>query len=211
MLLEAANDCVKSRSGGPYFLKELRVSTMTREKRLRRVAILCCHFLLNLAFYKSGYRNGRPIFKDRLKDPFWVAANNNFLDTCVLEWCKLFGDKRGKQYWGRHGIITDPVAFHDALLCAIGLTSNEFEDYIKGMQSYRDKFVAHLDLEETMEIPKLRIARKSVSFLYDYMLANENEGDYFNDARPKAVYFYREHRLQSRGIYVHLYGSGYAS
>ncbi len=65
---------------------------MTRRERLRQVKILCCHFLRNLAFYKAGWRKGELIFKDQ----FWVNANGNFIDVCVLEWCKLFGDKRGQ-------------------------------------------------------------------------------------------------------------------
>ncbi len=32
---------------------------MTRQQRLRRVALLCCHFTRNLAYYRSGWSSGQ--------------------------------------------------------------------------------------------------------------------------------------------------------
>lgn len=168
---------------------------MTRRHRLRRVGILCCHFLRNLAFYKAGWRKGELIFKDE----FWVNANGNFIEICVLEWCKLFGDQRGQQCWRK--VVTDHSAFLAGLLSAVGQTEGEFEAYVEEMRAYRDKFIAHLDSEEVMNIPKLRVARKSVSFLYKYLLANEEEGNCFHDAPPKASQFYKLHYSQGRKVY----------
>ncbi len=168
---------------------------MTRRQRLRRVGILCLHFLRNLAFYKAGWRKGELIFKDQ----FWVNANGNFIDICVLEWCKLFSDKRGLQSWRK--VVTDQTAFFAELLHAVGQTEGEFDSYVEEMKTYRDKFVAHLDSEEVMNIPKLRIARKSVSFLYGYLLANEEEDNCFHDAPPKASHFYRLFYSQGRKVY----------
>lgn len=168
---------------------------MTRRQLLRRVGILCCHFLRNLAFYKAGWRKGELIFKDQ----FWVNANGNFLDICVLEWCKLFGDKRGKHYWRK--VITDQVVFFDGLLQAVCLTEAEFEAYIEEMRNYRDRFIAHLDSEEVMHPPKLRVARKSIALLYDYLLTHEEEDDCFHDAPQKAFRFYKDCALQGKRVY----------
>ena len=168
---------------------------MTRRQHLRRAGILCCHFLRNLAFYRAGRRKGKLIFKDQ----FWVNANGNFLDICVLEWCKLFGDKRGQHYWRK--VVTNQVAFLANLLHAVGQTEVEFDAYVEEMRSYRDKFVAHLDSEEVMSIPKLRIARMSVFFFYDYLLANEEKDSCFHDAPPKAACFYKQFSSQGRRIY----------
>jgi hypothetical protein len=158
---------------------------MTRRQLLRRVGILCCHFLRNLAFYKAGWKKGKLVTDDQ----FFVNANGNFLDVCVLEWCKLFGDKRGKHYW--RFVITDQDVFFAGLLQSLKLTEAEFESYILSMRTYRDKFVAHLDMEDVMYPPKLRTARKSVSFLYEYLLAHEEVGACFHDAPQKAARFYK--------------------
>lgn len=168
---------------------------MTRRQRLRRVGKLCCHFLRNLAFYEAGWRNGELIFKDQ----FWVTANGNFLDICVLEWCKLFGDKRGQHYWPK--VVTDQTTFLAELLRVLGQTEVEFDSYVEEMRTYRDKFIAHLDSEEVMNIPKLRAAQRSVVFLYDYLRANEEDNNCFHDAPAKASLFYRQFRSQGRRVY----------
>lgn len=168
---------------------------MTRRARLRRVGILCCHFLRNLAFYQAGWRKGALIFNEQ----FWVNVNGNFIDICVLEWCKLFGDKRGQHYWRK--VVKDQATFLGGLLQAVGQTEGEFDAYVEEMRTYRDKFIAHLDSENVMNIPKLRAAKKSVSFLYDYLLANEEEDNCFHDAPPNASYFYKQFYSQGRRIY----------
>jgi hypothetical protein len=57
------------------------------------------------------------------------------------------------------------------------------------------------DAEEITNIPKLRVARKSVSFLYGYLLANEEEENCFHDAPPKASRFYKQFYSQARRVY----------
>lgn len=48
------------------------------------------------------------------------------------------------------------------------------------MLRYRDKFIAHLDSDEVMNIPGLDIAKKAVWFYYAYVVAEETvEGDFF--------------------------------
>jgi len=55
------------------------------------------------------------------------------------------------------------------------MSEQEFLAYVGKVREYRDKFVAHLDLEEVMRPPVLEIMKKSVSYLYDFLLAHENE------------------------------------
>lgn len=164
---------------------------MTRRKHLRRVARLCCHFLRNLAFYRSGLRFN--------KQPFWTDVSNNFLDISILEWCKLFGDVRGQHNWRK--VITNQTAFLSELLRVVGQTEEGFDSYILEMRAYRDKFIAHLDNEDVMHIPRLRVARKSISFLYDYLLDHEEADDCFFDAPSDAYSHYKLYRLLGRKIY----------
>lgn len=168
---------------------------MTRKQRLRRVAILCCHCLRNLAFYRAGWRKGKPIFQGQ----FLVNANGNFLNTCVLEWCKLFGDSRALHYWKK--VISDPERFFGGLLRELRMEETDLENYVKEMRTYRDKFVAHLDSEEVMYPPKLDVMKKSVTYLYGYLLENEDEEDFFHDAPTNAAAFYRRFLLEGREAY----------
>jgi hypothetical protein len=168
---------------------------MTRIKRLRRTLILCCHCLRNLAFYNAGPRNAAP----RPKKQFWVNVGDNFLDIAVLEWCKLFADSRGKHFWRK--TISDPAAFWDGLLQKLGQSEAQFDDFVNQMRTYRDKFVAHLDSEEVMHIPRLDVAINSVVYLYDYLLAHEEEHGCFWDASGSASSFYTEFLDEGTVVY----------
>jgi len=73
----------------------------------------------NLAYYRAGIgKIGAPL---RESHSFWRQANSNFIDICVLEWCKLFADRKGEHCWSL--IATDPTAFELALLAHLGMTA----------------------------------------------------------------------------------------
>jgi hypothetical protein len=108
-------------------------------------------------------------------------------------------DKRGQHYWKR--VVSDQAAFLVGLLNFIGKTEAEFEKYVDEIRVYRDKCVAHLDSENVMKPPKLGVAKKSVSFLYEYLLVNVEVDKCFNDAPPKASDFYEMHYSQGQKIY----------
>jgi len=168
---------------------------MTRNQILRRVGILCCHCLRNISYYRAGWQGGKLIFKDQ----FCVTANGNFLDICIMEWCKLFGDTRGKHYWKK--VITDKEYFYNSLLNQLKISNTDFDSYIEEMRTYRDKFIAHLDSENTAHIPKLEIAKTSVMYLYDYLLTHEDRENCFPDAPKKASEFYRRVSSEGKQIY----------
>lgn len=169
---------------------------MTHHQYLRRVGILCCHFLRNLAFYCAWYEAGKP----SVNKQFWITVNGNFLDVAVLEWCKLFGDVRGKHYFGK--VVSDAPAFKAQLLASLDVTAIEFDEYINQMRTYRDKFVAHLDELNEMNIPSLDIGKGSAVFLYEYLLAHEAEGNTFHDAPASAEAFYEDFLAQGKAEYA---------
>ena len=146
---------------------------MTRCERLRRVFILCTNFTRNLGYIRGADKN-KDVWAPPLVHPlsdFCVTAYNNFLDTCVLEWCKLFGDKKGEHYWG--AIVTDPVKFERELLQHLSLDAASFETYRLEMRTYRDKFVAHLNSELRADIPSFDLAWRAVEFYYDFLVIHE--------------------------------------
>jgi hypothetical protein len=140
---------------------------LIKRERLRRVVLLCCHFMRNLAYYRVGHP-GEPRPTDT---EFWLTVNGNFIDQCVLEWCKLFGDPKGEHAWPN--IVTDPATFEAALLSQLSVSAVDFEAYRIGMREYRDKFVAHLDSERVMNIPNLDTAKASVAFYHDHIASQE--------------------------------------
>jgi hypothetical protein len=147
---------------------------MSRKDRLRRVVTLCSAFARNLAYYRVG----RTEKYRRLFNPaktatwnFWRMANSNSLDMCVLDWCKLFADRKGAHHWGK--IVTDPPTFKTGLLVYLGVDETTFQKEINRMLHYRDKFVAHLDSDHIMNIPSFDVAKKAVWFYHAHVVRHE--------------------------------------
>ena len=110
---------------------------------------------------------------------------------------------RGKHYWRK--IISDPTSFYSGMLHELNIEEANLDALINEMRKYRDKFVAHLDSDEKMYIPSnLTLAQKSVAYLYDYIRANEDEGDFFNDAPRKASTFSEHHLRYGKSVYDEL-------
>lgn len=133
---------------------------MERTKRLRRAGILCCHFIRNYAYYKSGWKNGEL----KVNDQFWVAINGNFLDLCVLEWYKLFGNYKDKHHWKK--VMRHDQTFKPRMFETLDIKQTDLDKVHGSIKSYRDKFVAHLDSDEIMNIPRLDDAFQMVVFYY---------------------------------------------
>lgn len=182
-----------------YMDTTVRINTlgrpMTRRERLRRAGILCCHFLRNLAFYHSWHKAGTP-FK---KEQFWVNANGNFIDIAVLEWCKLFADKKGKHYFSK--VVDEYKRFEADLLVKLGLDNDGFEAYINEFRTYRDKFIAHLDDRNTMDIPNMKIAKRCAKYLYQWLLAQEDKTDTFIDAPKSSEKLYQNFLKEGMKVY----------
>jgi hypothetical protein len=141
-------------------------------ERRRRIAILCCNFMRNLAFHRAGLHDevrDNLLNRNHPQGEFWIQGHGNCLDTCVLDWCKLFADhKHGKHHWRR--VVGDPERFRADLDKALGTTPAAFDDVIERIKHYRDKFVGHLDDKRQMDLPELEVARQATVFLYERLV-----------------------------------------
>lgn len=150
---------------------------MTRDQRLRRCLLLCAHFARNLAYYHARRAGGHVAHEGQ---DFWTSADGNFLDMAALEWCKLFGDPRGEHAWQK--IVTNPSTFEAELLAAVGVTADGFQALVSEFRRYRDKFLAHLDSDHVMYVPRFEAARRAVWFYYAHIWANEIDPAWRGDA-----------------------------
>jgi len=169
---------------------------MDRTKRLRRVALLCCHFTRNCAYYRAGWSKG----KSKATNDFAITIQNNFIDIAILEWLKLFGGHNDKHHWKK--IVSNKEEFKSQFLTACEITDNKFEEYQDELKKYRDKFVAHLDGEEKMNIPQLDISITAVKHYYKYILNElgdlnlgnlpKNLDDYYKICFDESIKFFGE-------------------
>ena len=147
---------------------------MPRRDRLRRVVLLCCSFARNLCYYRAGRTDDHLALVEPAMNrtaSFWLQTQRNFIDICVLEWCKLFADKDGKHHWRR--VVTSPRTFEEELLAKLELDKGIFQQQIDEIRRYRDKFVAHLDSAYTADIPFLDVHKQAVWHYHRHVVKNE--------------------------------------
>ena len=90
--------------------------------------------------------------------------HGNFLDVCVLEWCKLFGNRNGEYHWRK--VVPDPDAFKQEMLSLYGIDDAAFKELWDKIKDYRDNFVAHLEEQETTVIPNINVAYLLTAFYF---------------------------------------------
>ncbi len=171
---------------------------LTREERLRRVIILCCNCLRNLAYYRAGWDQGGPLFDDTIT--LERTINGNFLDMAVLEWCKLF--KRGEQHsW--HEIVADPDEFRRELWAALHVDEAGYTEIWNEVTTYRDKFLAHLDGHRYMRLPVMDNVKASVMYYYSYLHRTDGEGIVGHDDLPSDLdAYYQQRSCEARQRYL---------
>lgn len=150
---------------------------MTKTERRRRAALLCCSAAKNLAYYRAGQdEHGKALLSEsHPQASFWRQINANFLDIFVLDWCKLFADKKGQHHWSQ--VVFCPAKFEPALLQHISMDAPCFDANVNDIKHYRDKFVAHLDSERVMNIPNMDANKDSVWFYYDQIVKESDKSD----------------------------------
>lgn len=95
---------------------------------------------------------------------YWRTVHGNEVDILVLEWCKLFAERRGKYGWRK--VVPNSETFEQGLLIHLESSRAQFKTYVDSMKYHRDKFVAHLDDENAMYIPQFDLAWKATQFYF---------------------------------------------
>jgi len=161
-----------------------------RHKRLRRAVIMCTRLLENIAYHRTliaAFKSGAT----KMSRPM-CSASDNYMDTAVTTWCKLFGVvSNNRHHWRK--IVGDAAAqasFEQDMLAAIGCDADQWAKFRDAMLAKRDKFLAHQDDENTENNPVLDLAVKSTAYLHRYVLAHFGNLGNFADLQqdPDAWY-----------------------
>ena len=133
--------------------------------RALNACLLCCHFTRNFAYY-SVSRTSTGINKEG----FWLTVHGNFFDICVLEWCKLFGNRNGTYHWEK--VLNDPDSFRQKLLNTHSIDEAKLRTLWSSVKNYRDDFVAHSEAQNTTCIPSMNVPHLLVFFYYEKLLSD---------------------------------------
>lgn len=179
----------------------METEKLTDEQRANRIMRVAHTFIRNVAYYKIGDSISKTtgLFEIRSEKNFWHTIVNNCFDIAVLDWCKLFADRKGKHFWDKIVDINDQDEFFRLLLEELKLSPQEFDDYCNVFRTYRDKFVAHLDDRNIMDLPFLETAINSVLFLSRHLNPR-----WFSDQVPPLEAYYETCCEEARIVYGRL-------
>lgn len=113
----------------------------------------------------------RRMMQEIVKEPkqnFWVMTTNLLMESAANEWCKVFGSDDQDTHWK----CVIPNERHDeiraGLLKATGLTLEDWKKYREHIVTYRDKMIAHHDLDVQMaNFPHYDVAILAANFMFD--------------------------------------------
>lgn len=117
-------------------------------------------FVQHLAYY----RGLREVWNDgRTHTEIWAATGTAHLKVATLEWCKVFGMYGEDLHWTKTPVgdiaIEDQQAFRRKILSMTGLTKLRWAECHRQILAFRDKTVAHLDLEDQFDGPTPKLPR----------------------------------------------------
>lgn len=106
-----------------------------------------------------------------VKNEFWVYTINGYLLQAIICWCKVFGSAENNEvhYSKLSNKDDEPIIIEDFIRrVAQGLRvrSVDFENYIKELREFRNKFVAHSVIKYKVLVPRLEWAYKT-AVIYD--------------------------------------------
>lgn len=133
---------------------------------------MCARLLENIAYHRTlvtALKRGATTTSGPM-----CTASDNYMDTAVMIWCKLFGAvANNRHHWEKLvGDATAQASFEQDMLAAIGCDAEQWAKFRDAMLTKRDKFLAHQDDENTENHPVLDLAVKSTAYLHRYVLAH---------------------------------------
>lgn len=103
----------------------------------------------------------------------WRLLHGTLEDAAITQWCKIFGTSGKNAHIHWEEIIKDNERrkkFLKDLCNNIGIEEDDWEEYKKEMQGYRNKHASHTDLDaELSRYPILQIALSSSCYYFDFL------------------------------------------
>lgn len=109
--------------------------------------------------------------KDLINNEFWIYTINAYLLQAIICWCKVFGSSTNNEvHYSKLGNKDSQSFIERDFIKRVALELNtrsvDFESYIKELRDFRNKFVAHSDIEYKKPVPYLKWAYKT-AIIYD--------------------------------------------
>jgi hypothetical protein len=124
-----------------------------------------CHYLS----YKKLHSK-----RDGLKGEkgFWVHTVNAHIMVSCSYWCMIFGsEKNNDLHWKNlsFNLNKDQNGFENKLLKELSISQDEWGKVRKSIMTFRNKYIAHRDIEYREPVPYLENAYKAIMIYSDWL------------------------------------------
>ena len=146
---------------------------------------------------------------------FWRLISGVWLDTSVVEWCKIFGSKNEDTHWTK-SITTENKRkdFQVNLLKLLKINDSDWKNYIVKMKIYRDKYTSHTDLDneankKLTNYPTLDYALESTFFYYEQLWLEYKDLPSISDSELKNLSSLRNYYDEFINHTIHVAATAY--
>ncbi len=171
-----------------------------REKILRRVALKCADFARQLS-----YNCALSDHANNFQQNFWIYMHNNAIDLAVLDWFHLFGYHNDDLHWKK--VVQDVDAFRQGLFQSVGMNEQEWIAYRESIKDYRDKDIAHIEVQPVSYVPDMTDALQAVVYYYIYVLKELSGYSKYNHWPKDLKDYYQRSLAQTKVIVASAYAA----
>jgi hypothetical protein len=123
--------------------------------------------LIAFLYHFTAFRETHALIEELEEDvEFWVKTCDAHINVAVISWCMIFGAyENNAMHWKNfrnEEFIEVSDDFNKALPKLIGKSEREIDNYVKSMIGFRNKYIAHRDMEYNKQIPYLDMAHEIV-------------------------------------------------
>lgn len=122
----------------------------------------------------------------------WRLLANSSIDMAVIEWCNLFGSNgiNNSTHWHNSAYrwIKDRHEFIREILSPAGITFKDWKIYHSALVTYRNKNVAHLDVDDWhRDVPTLDLALKVLVLSYQIFEKHSHQARSLQDEYDRTL------------------------
>ncbi len=118
---------------------------------------LIVDFLRSFTYYKTIHKSLQ-LKQLKTDEQFWVHSLNSFLNSAIIQWCKIFGTDSNEVHW-KKAITKDHNNFQevirDMILKNTNFSIDEWKNYQNKMRNFRNTYSAHRHLSNLPPVPFL--------------------------------------------------------
>ena len=134
--------------------------------------------LRDFTYHYFSYKEMKNMFKVLPGNKsFWAYTCNAHLEMAIIIWCMIFGSDSNQTHWKKLNL--EGSTFRKYFLDELMMSFDTWKKYRDEFVEFRNRYVAHRDLNNEVPVPILEIAYKMI-ILLELWVRKQIEPDYID-------------------------------